>query len=93
MNGGLLQDVIQKILDGVTTMEDPGQVCYLHWIFLCAKQIHNVTKTAMAFLVDCKSGLNNSFDKTRPEMINFVAMPWLEFLSNQHLHEFALVKC
>jgi hypothetical protein len=47
----------------------------------------------MAFLVDCKSGLNNSFDKTRPEMINFVAMPWLGFLSNQHLHEFALVKC
>jgi hypothetical protein len=89
--------VIQKILDGVTTMEDPGQVCYLHCICLCAKQIHNVTKTAMAFLVDCKSGLNNSFynsfDKTRPEMINFVAMPWLEFLSNQHLHEFALVKC
>jgi hypothetical protein len=74
-------------------MEDPGQVCYLHCICLCAKQIHNVTKTAMAFLVDCKSGLNNSFDKTRPEMINFVAMPWLEFLSNQHLHEFALVKC
>jgi hypothetical protein len=47
----------------------------------------------MAFLVDCKSGLNNSFDKMRPKMINFVAMPWLELLSNQHLHEFALVKC
>lgn len=29
MNGGLLQDVTPKTLDGATTMEDLGQVCII----------------------------------------------------------------